>query len=102
MQEGKLAMLAPGRLTALVTLGLRGHHPLFEREAILAALEAPDAPVAREDASAVGHALIAMSRESVDVARQAVAALSGSARLSLVRLYFRLLERAQQEQSLRH
>jgi hypothetical protein len=102
MQDEKLAMLVPGRLTALVTMGLRGHHPLFEREAILAAFEDPDAPVAREDASAVGHALIAISREPVDVARQAVAELPGSARLALVRLYFRLLEKAQQEQPLRH
>ncbi len=102
MHEEMLHMLAPGRLTALVSLGLRGHHPFFEREAILAAFETPDAPVAREDASAVGHALIAMSREPVDVARQAVEALSGSARLALVRIYFRLLERAQSAQPLRH
>ncbi len=102
MHDEKLSMLAPGRLTALVALGLRGHHPLFEREAILAAFEVPEAPVAREDASAIGNALIAMSREPVEIARQAVAALPGSARLALVRLYFRLIERAQEEQPLRH
>ncbi len=47
----KIATLAPGRLCGLLTQGLRGHHPLFERDSILAAFALPDAPVAREDAN---------------------------------------------------
>jgi hypothetical protein len=102
MENEKLATLAPGRLSRLVAQGLLGHHLLFERAAILEAFAAPDAPVAREDADAVGHALLTICKEPVGVARAAVAELSDSARLSLIRLYFRLLDRAQEEQPLRH
>ncbi len=102
MQDEKLAEFVPDRLNAFVSLGLCGHHPLFEREAILAAFAAPDAPVARDDATAVGQALIAIIREPVNVARRTVSALPRSAQLALVRLYFRLLDRAQQERPLRH
>lgn len=98
----KLETLAPGRLSGLLVQGLRGHHPLFDRDAILAALEEPDLPVTREDANAVGQALLAICRETPDVARGAVATLPDSARLALIRLYFRLLDRAQEEQPLRH
>ena len=98
----KLADLTPGRLSALVTHGLRGHHLLFDHPLILEAFAAPDAPVAPEDADAVGAALLTICRERLGVARQAVAALPHPARLSLVRLYFRLLDRAQEEQPLRH
>lgn len=98
----KLTTLAPGRLSGLLAQGLRGHHPLFDHPVILAAFQAPDAPVAREDANAVGQALLTVCKEPLDVARAAVAALPDSARLSLVRLYFRLLDRAQEEQPLRH
>jgi hypothetical protein len=102
MEKEKLATIAPGRLCALVTEGLRGHHPLFERDAIVAALATPDVPVAREDAPAVGQALLAICRDSPAVARGVVAALPGSAHTALIRLYFRLLDRAQEEQPLRH
>lgn len=98
----KLADLAPGRLSALVTHGLRGHHLLFDRALILEAFAAPDAPVLREDASAVGEALLTICKEPLEAARAAVATLPERARLSLVRLYFRLLDRAQEEQPLRH
>ena len=98
----KLADLAPGRLSALVTHGLRGHHLLFDHPLILEAFAAPDAPVAPEDADVVGAALLTICREPLGVARHAVAALPHQARLSLVRLYFRLLDRAQEEQPLRH
>jgi len=98
----KLSTLAPGRLSGLLAAGLRGHHPLFDRPVILAAFETPDAPVAREDANAVGQTLLTICKEPLDVARGAIAALPDSARLSLVRLYFRLLARAQEEQPLRH
>jgi hypothetical protein len=103
MENGKLAALAPGRLSRLVAQGLLGHHLLFDRAAIHEAFSGPDAPVAREDADAVGQALLTICREPADAARAAVAALAPSARLSLVRLYFRLLDRAhQEERPLRH
>ena len=98
----KLADLAPGRLSTLVIHGLRGHHLLFDRALILEAFAAPDAPVAREDAEALGAALLTISRSPLAVSRRAVAALPDRARLSLVRIYFRLLDRAQEEQPLRH
>ncbi len=101
-EREKLATLAPGRLSALLSQGLRGHHPLFDRDAIRAAFAAHDEPVAREDANAVGQALLTICKEPIDVARAAVATLRYSARLALIRLYFRLLHRAQEEQPLRH
>ena len=104
MDKGKekVATLAPGRLAGLLSQGLCGHHPLFEREAILAAFERPDVPVAREDANEVGQALLTMCKDPLPVARGAVAALSDSARTSLIRLYFRLLDRAEEERSAVH
>jgi hypothetical protein len=97
MEKEKLSTLAPGRLSFLLSQGLRGHHPLFERDAIIAAFERPDAPVAREDADDVGRVLLTICKEPLDVARSAIASLSERARLSLVRLYFRLLDRAEEE-----
>ncbi len=102
MPEEKLSTLAPGRLSSLLSQGLRGHHPLFDREAILRAFEDPDLPVSREDACDVGQALLAICRDPVEVARGAVDTLRSSAQLSLIRLYFRLLDRAQEESPLRH
>jgi hypothetical protein len=101
-QKEKLATLAPGRLSALLSQGLRGHHPLFDRDAILAAFDGPDESVPREDADAVGQALLTICKEPLEIARGAVATLPPSARLALIRLYFRLLQRAQEEQPLRH
>jgi hypothetical protein len=98
----KLVALAPGRLSGILAQGLRGHHPLFDRAVIREAFDAPDAPMAREDANAVGRVLLAICKEPLEIARAEVAALPGSARLSLVRLYFRLLDRAQEERRLRH
>jgi len=95
----KLATLAPGRLSTLLVQGLRGHHPLFDADAIREAFEGEDsdAPVAREDADEVGRALLAICREPPKVARGAIALLTPSARTSLIRLYFRLLDRAHSE-----
>jgi hypothetical protein len=98
----KIATLAPGRLAGLLSQGLRGHHPLFERDSILAAFALPDSPVAREDANEVGHALLAICRDPFPVARGAIAQLSDSARISLIRLYFRLLDRAEEERAALH
>ncbi len=102
MEKAKLAALGPGRLSRILAEGLRGHHLLFDHAAIVAAFEAPDGPVAREDANAVGHALLTICKEPLAVARAAVATLPESARVSLIRLYFRLLERAGDEQPLKH
>jgi hypothetical protein len=102
MEREKLAALAPGRLSRLLAQGLRGHHLLFERAAIVEAFEVADRPVARADADAVGHALLTICKEPLPVARRAVERLPESARLSLIRLYFRLLDRASEERPLRH
>jgi hypothetical protein len=102
MEKEKLVTLAPGRLSGLLAEGLRGHHLLFEHDAILAAFEAPEEPVPQEDATAVGHALLTICQEPLPVARLAVETLPESARTSLIRLYFRLLDRANEEQPLRH
>lgn len=95
----KLSTLAPGRLSSLLVQGLRGHHPLFDAAAIREAFEAPDVdlPVAREDANDVGQALLSICRDSPRVARGAVETLTPSARTALIRLYFRLLDRAHTE-----
>ena len=95
----KLSTLAPGRLSALLVQGLRGHHPLFDAAAIREAFDAPDADagVAHEDANDVGQALLAICRDSPRVARGQVDGLTPQARTSLIRLYFRLLDRAHTE-----
>ncbi len=102
MENEDLATLAPGRLSALLSQGLRGHHPLFEHDAIVAAFERPDAPVAREDADEVGQVLLTICKEPLAIARGAIATLSDSARVSLIRLYFRLLDRAEEERRSLH
>ncbi|HEY6001824.1 MAG TPA: hypothetical protein VIV57_03040 [Anaeromyxobacter sp.] len=102
MEKEKLVALAPGRLSRLLAQGLCGHHALFERAAIVAAFDEPDAPVAPADADAVGQALFTICKEPLPVAREAVERLPESARLSLIRLYFRLLDRASEERPLRH
>lgn len=102
MDKEKLAALAPGRLSRLLAQGLRGHHLLFERAAILAAFEAPDEPVARADATAIGEALLIICSEPLPAAHAAIARLPEPARVSLIRLYFRMLHRANEEQPLRH
>lgn len=95
----KLATMAPGRLSGLLVQGLRGHHPLFDADAIREAFQGgdPDEPVARADANDVGQALLSICRDSPRVARGAIDALTPGARLSLIRLYFRLLDRAHTE-----
>jgi hypothetical protein len=95
----RLSTVAPGRLSTLLVQGLRGHHPLFDADAIREAFDSPDsdAPVAREDANEVGQALLSVCRDQPRVARGAVDALSPAARTSLIRLYFRLLDRAHTE-----
>jgi hypothetical protein len=98
----KHEMLAPGRLGPLVAEGLRGHHPLFDPAALREALAGPDEPVAREDADEVGRALLSICRDPPDEARLALAALSPRAHAALIRLYFRIVERAQERIPVRH
>jgi hypothetical protein len=95
----KLSTLAPGRLSSLLVQGLRGHHPLFDADAIREAFDAPDAdgPMAREDADDVGQALLSICRDPPRIARGAVETLTPQARTALIRLYFRLLDRAHVE-----
>jgi hypothetical protein len=93
----KLATLAPGRLNKLLVHGLNGHHPLFRADEIRVAFEAPDCPVSLEDANEVGAALLSMCREPMKIARGTVDTMTPRARISLIRLYFRLLDRAHEE-----
>jgi hypothetical protein len=82
--------------------GLRGHHPLFDPEHIREAFAIADRAIAREDADDVGEVLLSICRDPLDVARIAVDGLAPEARLSLIRLYFRLLDRAEQERGHTH
>ncbi len=95
----KIATLAPGRLEKLLVNGLNGHHPLFSADEIRSAFELPDCPVSVEDANEVGAALLCMCREPVPVARGTVDGMTPRARTSLIRLYFRLLDRAHEERT---
>ena len=52
--------------------------------------------------AAVGHALLTICKEPLPVARTTVAGLTDTARCSLIRLYFRLLDRAEEERSAVH
>lgn len=98
----KLSTLAPGHLSERLREGLRGHHPLFDADQIREAFEAADRVVSKEDADDVGQALMSICRDPLPVARGVVEALAGPARLALIRLYFRLLDRAEQERGLQH
>lgn len=95
----KIATLAPGRLEKLLVNGLNGHHPLFSADEIRSAFESPDCPVDVEDANEVGAALLSMCREPVRIARGTVDTMTPRARVSLIRLYFRLLDRAHEERA---
>jgi hypothetical protein len=90
----KFEEIAPGRLSSLLREGLSGHHPLFDLDAIRRAFASPDQPVSRERANQVGEALLAMAREPLGSARSHMAALAPEARDAVIRLYFRLLDRA--------
>ncbi|WP_242393061.1 hypothetical protein [Anaeromyxobacter oryzisoli] len=90
----KLSTIAPGRLSVLVEEGLRGHHLLFDFEEIRAAFATPDEPVTADEADLVGEALLVICREPLATARATVEALPRDARVALIRLYFRLLDRA--------
>ena len=95
----KIATLAPGRLEKLLGNGLNGYHPLFSADEIRSAFESPDCPVSIEDANEVGAALLSMCRGPVPVARGTVDTMTPRARISLIRLYFRLLDRAHEERA---
>ena len=95
-------LVVPRRLAVRIEEGLRGFHPLFEPGEIRQAFEVEDHPVSRADAGAVGDALLAICESPLDLARGAVDGLSPRARLALIRLYFRLLDRAQEDRGGRH
>ncbi len=94
----KLAIIPLGRLSQLLRTGLGGHHPLFDSAAIREAFQGPEGPVSRNEADEVGRALVAMAREPLPLARSMVQGLTPSARDALIRLYFRLLDRAREEE----
>lgn len=98
----KLASNAPGHLSRRIQEGLRGHHPLFDAEHIREAFAVDDRAVAPEDSDEIGEVLLSICRDPLDVARIAVDALAPEVRLALIRLYFRLLDRAEQERGLKH
>ncbi len=98
----KLATLAPGHLSQRLREGLRGHHPLFDPDQIREAFQTADRVVSKQEADDVGQALLAICRDPLPLARVAVEALPPQARLALIRLYFRLLDRAEQERGLQH
>jgi hypothetical protein len=94
----KLAIIQLGRLSQLLRTGLMGHHPLFDPAAIRDAFEGPEETVSGREADEVGRALVAMAREPLPLARTMVEGLTPTARVALIRLYFRLLDRAREEE----
>jgi hypothetical protein len=102
MTGEKLTMQAPGRLSVILVEGLRGHHPLFEADDIRAAFSVPDKPLDALAADQVGQALLAIAREPAHAARGAIDALSPRSKTALIRVYFRLLDRAEEERQLSH
>lgn len=98
----KLATIGPGRLAVILAEGLRGHHPLFEPDEIREAFAVPEGPLTPLDADQVGQALLAIAREPAHTAREAIDALPLPSRVALIRVYFRLLERAEQQRRLSH
>lgn len=102
MTEEKLTMQAPGRLSVILVEGLRGHHPLFDPDDIRAAFQVPDRPLDALAADQVGQALLAIAREPAHAARDAIDALSPHSKVALIRVYFRLLDRAEEERRLSH
>lgn len=102
MTGERLTMQAPGRLSVILVEGLRGHHPLFEADDIRAAFSVPDKPLDALAADQVGQALLAIAREPAHAARGAIDALSPRSKTALIRVYFRLLDRAEEERQLSH
>src|SRR5690349_21226366 len=100
--DEKLLHVAPGRLAHLLREGLRGHHLLFDQAEIRAAFAAPDEQVSRDQANAIGDALLTICKEPLNSARGTVDALPEKARVALIRLWFRLLDRAGAEAQPRH
>jgi hypothetical protein len=102
MTVENLTMQAPGRLSVILIEGLRGHHPLFDPDEIRAAFSVPDRPLDALAADQVGQALLAIAREPAHAAQGAIDALSPPSKIALIRVYFRLLDRAEEERRLSH
>lgn len=97
-----LGHIAPGRLSERLEEGLKGHHLLFEAEAIREAFANPDHVVSKDEADELGRVLLAICKEPLAEARTAVDGLTPQVRTSLIRLYFRLLQRAEEERGQKH
>jgi len=94
---GNLESEAPGLLSVRVREGLCGHHLLFPVDEIRAAFASPGAALTKEQASQLGEALVVIAREPISAARDTIEALPAALRSALIRLYFRLLDRAARE-----
>ena len=90
---------APGLLSVRLREGLCGHHPLFPVDEIRAAFASPDAPLSREQVRELGDVLLVIAREPIDAVRDTIEALPPSSRDALIRIYFRLLDRAAAERA---
>jgi hypothetical protein len=86
---------APGKLSEILSQGLSGHHLLFDPDTIRAAYAVDDAPISSDEADEVGRALLAIAEGPICAARGVVEALPPAARDAFVRLYFRMLDRAE-------
>jgi hypothetical protein len=91
----KHVAVAPGKLSAILEQGLSGHHLLFDPGTIRAAFAVDDAPISSGDADEVGRALLAIARGPIGGARAVVEGLPPAARIAFIRLYFRMLDRAE-------
>lgn len=85
--------LAPGRLSAILQGARSGIHPLFGLPDIREAFEGPEIPVTRDNAGELGRTLLAVARDP-GRAPALIAALSPRGRALFIRVYFRLLDRA--------
>ena len=76
--------------------------PRIKAEAIREAFADPDHTVSKDEADDLGRVLLAICKEPLREARTAVDTLTPQVRTSLIRLYFRLLQRAEEERGQRH
>jgi len=98
----KLEAVAPGLLSVRLREGLSGHHPLFPIDEIRTAFAGADAPLSHEHTRQLGDVLLVIAREPIASARATIEALAPSSRDALIRLYFRLLDRAAEERPAVH
>ena len=90
--------IVPDRLVQLVQEGIRGHHPLFSADEIRAAFRAPERVVNCKESNEIAKALLAMTQLSLNEAQENMRLLAPDIRDIVIKLYFRLLERAIQHE----